>query len=375
MKLTISTSIIAFALIISGCDNRQKLSSDSISFSVGGIQLGAPKDSLKKPNELIGCTSETTEKAKCYVSDTNIKYTFLGAEAHFITVKLYAPYKNIEEINISIKGKIITKNEVEQKWNLKGKCLDRYEIDESQKFDTDSSGYFFRTLSEFSLLPSKENDFICLADSNSFLKYTQYTDTGKSEGHIDIYYLKDVFATNYRYLFKSKSALEKSNDEIAKAFSKPIINTPNNRCGKKYDSDSQTHGDSLEKLAVAANYKNGADKYFSAFISEICAGTLEDAKQYVSGAQIPIKSAQFIAQYFDIKVEFEEPSAQSKEIEETRVKLVNLGICQACAGNAAMYAVLKPNSECGNLVNNALSGDGNAVRKIEEFPAICEWNF
>lgn len=373
MRLTMLTSIIALTLLISGCDSRQKLSSDSIPFSVGGIQLGSAKDSLKIPNELIGCASETTDKAKCYVSDTNIKYNFFGADAHFITVKLYAPYKNIEEINISIKGKVVTKGEIEQKWNLKGKCLERYEIDKSQKFDTETSGYFFRALDEFNLLPSSGGDFICLADNNTFLKYKQYTE--KSEGSIDIYYLKDVFATNYRYLFKSKLALEKSNDEVAKAFVKPIIQTPSNRCGKKYTPDSQAHGESMAKLATDASYDNGADRYFSAFVSELCTGTIQDAKQYVSSAQIPIKSAQFASQYFGIKVEFEEPSGQSKQIENTRQELTNLGICQACAGNAAMYGVMKPNSECGNLVRNALSGDKNAIRKIEEFPAFCEWKF
>lgn len=373
MKLAMLTSIIALILLISGCDNRQKLSSESLPFSVGGIQLGAPKNSLKIPNDLIGCAPETTDKAKCYVSDTNIKYDFFGADAHFITVKLYAPYKNIDEINISIKGNSITKSEIEQKWNLNGKCLDRYEIDKSQKFDTETSGYFLRALDEFNLLPLSGGDFICLADNNTFLKYNQYTK--KSEGSIDIYYLKDVFATNYRYLFKSKLALEKSNDEVAKIFAKPAIQTPNNRCGEKYAPDSQAHGESMEKLATDASYENGADRYFSAFVSELCTGTVEDAKQYVSNAKIPIKSAKFAAQYFGIKVEFEEPSAQSKQIENTRQELTSLGICQACAGNAAMYSVMKPNSECGSLVKNALNGDKNAIRRIDEFPAFCEWKF
>lgn len=373
MKLTFFNSIILLALFISGCDSRQKLSSDSLPFSVGGIQLGAPKDSLKSPNELKGCAAETTDKAKCYVSDTNVRYEFFGADAHFITVKLYAPYKNIEEINISIKGKAITKREIEQKWNLNGKCLDRYEIDKSQKFDTETSGYFFRALNEFNLLPSSGGGFICLADNNTFLKYNQYVE--KSEGSIDIYYLKDVFATNYRYLFNSKSALEKSNDEVAKAFSKPVIETPSNRCGKKYDPESQSHGESMERLATDASYENGADRYFSAFVSELCSGTVEDAKRYVSSAHIPIKSAQFVSQYFGVKVEFEEPSTQAKQIENTRQGLTSLGICQACAGNAAMYGVMKPNSECGNLVKNALSGDKNAIRIIDEFPAFCEWKF
>lgn len=373
MKLTIFSSMIVLTLLISGCDNRQILSSDSLPFSVGGIQLGAPKDSVKSPNELKGCAAETTDKAKCYVSGTNIKYDFFGAEAHLITVKLYAPYKKIEEINIFIKGKAISKRQIEQKWNLSGKCLDRDEIEKSQKFDTETSGYFLRALNELNLLPSRGGDFICLADNNTFLKYNQYAD--RLEGSIDIYYLKDVFATNYRYLFNSKSALEKSNEEVEKAFAKTVIETPINRCGNKYSPDSQSHEKFMEKLAADASYENGADKYFSAFVSELCSGSVEDAKRYVTGAHIPVKSAKFVSKFFGVNIEFEEASAESKQIEGIRIRLTSLGICQACAGNAAMYGVMKPNSECGKLVKNALSGDIDAIRTIDEFPVFCEWKF
>ncbi len=373
MNITILFSLMATTFLLTACDNRQKLTSDSVPFGVGGIQLGASRDGLKSPNELTGCAPETSDKAKCYVSDTNIRYDIFGADAHFITVKFYAPYKNIEEINVSFKGKTIRKSEIEQKWGLKGKCLDRYEIDESQKFDKETSGYFIRALNEFNLLPSSGGDFVCLADNNTFLKYNQYT--GKNEGSIDMYYLKDVFATNYRYLFKSKLAHQQANDEVAKAFAKPVVQTPVNRCGKKYDPDGQEHGASMDKLAVDAKYENGADRYFSDFVNVLCTGTLEDAKIFVSSAQIPKDSAQYTAQYLGVSVQFEEPSEQSKQIVKTRYALTSLGICQACAGNAAMHAVMKPSSECGILVKSALSGNQSAIDKIDELPTFCEWKF
>ncbi len=373
MKFSILFPLMVTTLLLTGCDNRQKFTSDSAPFSVGGIQLGAPRDGLKTPNELTGCAPDTADKAKCYVNDTNIRYDIFGADAHFITVKFYAPYKNIDEINVSFKGKTITKSEVEQKWGLKGKCLNRYEIDESQKFDKETSGYFVRALNEFNLLPSSGGDFVCLADNNTFLKYSQYT--GKAEGSIDMYYLKDVFVTNYRYLFKSKMAHQQSNEEVANAFSKPVAQVPINRCGKKYDPDGQAHGASMDKLAVDAKYENGADRYFSAFVSELCTGDGNGARDYVSNSQIPVDTAQYVAQHFGIKLQFEKPSAQSTEIEKTRQRLTGLGICQACAGHAAMHAVIKPNSECGNLVKNALNGNQEAIRRIDEFPAFCEWKF
>ncbi len=177
-----------------------------------------------------------------------------------------------------------------------------------------------------------------------------------------------IVSANASPIKETQSNIEQAIKQVDTA-----MQDPSNRCGKKYASNSDMHEEFMEKLAADSSYENGADRYFSAFVSDLCVGILDDAKQYVSNAQIPIKSAQFIAQYFEIKVEFEEPSAQSKQIESIRQELTSLGICQACAGNAAMYGVIKPNSECGNLVKNALNGDEDAMRKLEEFPAFCEW--
>ncbi len=217
MKPAIWIAIIASTLLFSACDSRQISNSDRLPFSVGGVQLGAPKDSLKSPIELIGCAPETSEKAKCYVKDNDVKFDLFGAEAPFIAVKLYAPFTNIDEISAAIKGKSITRREIEEKWNLPGKCLDASEIEKIQKFDNETTGYFIKSLDEFKLIPWGIGSFICLTDSNEFVKYTKYT--GRPEGSLDIYYLKDVFATNYRYLFNARAALAKSTTDVEKAFS------------------------------------------------------------------------------------------------------------------------------------------------------------
>ena len=275
MNITILFSLMATTFLLTACDNRQKLTSDSVPFGVGGIQLGASRDGLKSPNELTGCAPETSDKAKCYVSDTNIRYDIFGADAHFITVKFYAPYKNIEEINVSFKGKTIRKSEIEQKWGLKGKCLDRYEIDESQKFDKETSGYFIRALNEFNLLPSSGGDFVCLADNNTFLKYNQYT--GKNEGSIDMYYLKDVFATNYRYLFKSKLAHQQANDEVAKAFAKPTEPLPSkvsDECKQLYQAKIFNY-----MLESHCKFAGNVSTSISQAAKEICGDSMNEASQ------------------------------------------------------------------------------------------------
>ena len=371
-KIFIAAILLALTLI-SGCDNRKKLTSTSIPFSIGGIALGAAKNSLNNSNELMACSPESNNKAKCYVNDTNVQYDFFGANAHLVSVQLYAPYTNIAEISIAIKGKSISKHEIESAWKLNGKCLNSYDIDASHKFDSETSGYFARTLKEFNLLPIGAGDFICLADDNSFIKYNQYSD--KTEGSVDIYYLKDVFANNYRYLFKSKSAYDNAKNEISKAFAKKPEKTEINRC-KGYNPNGEEHGKQMDKLALDAGYKDAyADKYFTSFVSELCTGEIDDAKEYVSSGYVPIRTAQFTAKHFNISIQFAEPSAKALKLEETRYSLVGLGICQACAGNAAMHAVIKPNSECGVLVKSALSGNQSAIDKIDELPTFCEWKF
>ena len=105
-KIFIAAILLALT-IISGCDNRKKLTSTSIPFSIGGIALGAAKNSLNNSNELMACSPESNNKAKCYVNDTNVQYDFFGANAHLVSVQLYAPYTNIAEISIAIKGKSI----------------------------------------------------------------------------------------------------------------------------------------------------------------------------------------------------------------------------------------------------------------------------
>ena len=44
MNIPILFSLMATTFLLTACDNRQKLTSDSVPFSVGGIQLGASRD-------------------------------------------------------------------------------------------------------------------------------------------------------------------------------------------------------------------------------------------------------------------------------------------------------------------------------------------
>jgi hypothetical protein len=53
------------------------------------------------------------------------------------------------------------------------------------------------------------------------------------------------------------------------------------------------------------------------------------------------------------------------------LKLLDLGMCNACADNAAAFYVKMPASRCANLVRQALEGDPTAVEKLKSTPDYC----
>jgi hypothetical protein len=53
--------------------------------------------------------------------------------------------------------------------------------------------------------------------------------------------------------------------------------------------------------------------------------------------------------------------------------LSSMGLCNACADNAAQYYLQKPSSECGLLVKSALEGDPASKEKLLESPHYCQW--
>lgn len=212
MQFFAKTFFVAAILLLAGCDNRPVLKSDGEPFGVGGITLGMLKSELEKKHELLSCNPDAAETAKCFVDDRKVKYDFFGVPVGFIAVKLPSPYTTIYSMHFAIKGGKVRKSDVERAWHIQGKCLGKVDIEDALKFDKETSGYFARSLDEFHLLPSGYEDFICLMPDHSFIKYDQYTD--KNEAGVDIYYLKDVFVTNYGYVFKSREKYAAAKIEI-----------------------------------------------------------------------------------------------------------------------------------------------------------------
>jgi hypothetical protein len=57
---------------------------------------------------------------------------------------------------------------------------------------------------------------------------------------------------------------------------------------------------------------------------------------------------------------------------DVELKLLDLGMCNACADNAAAFYVKMPASRCATLVRQALEGDPTAVKTLKDMPDYCQ---
>jgi hypothetical protein len=56
-------------------------------------------------------------------------------------------------------------------------------------------------------------------------------------------------------------------------------------------------------------------------------------------------------------------------------ELLEMGLCSACADNAAQYYLKQPNSRCAKLARSALEGNPEAAQALREFPSYCTWHY
>jgi hypothetical protein len=67
-------------------------------------------------------------------------------------------------------------------------------------------------------------------------------------------------------------------------------------------------------------------------------------------------------------------SAEDLQYNDVDNSLLRIGMCSACASNAALYYLRKPQSQCGLLVKSALEGNPQAQQALNENPDYCTWH-
>ena len=59
------------------------------------------------------------------------------------------------------------------------------------------------------------------------------------------------------------------------------------------------------------------------------------------------------------------------KVDDLDNRLLKLGLCSACADNAAWLSVHKPKSRCAQLTRKALAGNPAALAELKDDPAYC----
>lgn len=57
-------------------------------------------------------------------------------------------------------------------------------------------------------------------------------------------------------------------------------------------------------------------------------------------------------------------------------RLLNIGLCEACADNAVNFYLNKPSSDCAKLVRQVLEGNPTAIATLTDSPPdFCQWEY
>jgi hypothetical protein len=80
---------------------------------------------------------------------------------------------------------------------------------------------------------------------------------------------------------------------------------------------------------------------------------------------------------YGLEVDRSRNSEADLRFDDVENALIELGLCMACADNAARHYVERPQGQCGTLVKQSLEGNPAARRRLaaDEFPAICNWEY
>jgi hypothetical protein len=64
-------------------------------------------------------------------------------------------------------------------------------------------------------------------------------------------------------------------------------------------------------------------------------------------------------------------SKDALQFDDLDNRLIELGLCNACAGNVAEMYLKHPSSQCAQLTKQALEGNPEALERLQSFPDYC----
>lgn len=88
-----------------------------------------------------------------------------------------------------------------------------------------------------------------------------------------------------------------------------------------------------------------------------------------------IESEDADTQYWSLSIDRDAVSADTLRYADVDRKLSDMGMCNACADNAAQFYIHKPESKCAKLVRSALEGNPDATQALVNGPDDCQWQY
>jgi hypothetical protein len=77
---------------------------------------------------------------------------------------------------------------------------------------------------------------------------------------------------------------------------------------------------------------------------------------------------------YDVDVIRSAVSPRQLKMDDVDNRMLELGLCSACAGNAAYFYVNRPASNCARIIREALENNPNAIRALKENDGLASGN-
>ena len=124
-----------------------------------------------------------------------------------------------------------------------------------------------------------------------------------------------------------------------------------------------------ERAGLPGDYWN---RYHESVVGALCSGDIRSVDELVDAGYVKPQEAQGIAKVFGKSYKSKQRSEMGKRYGYSRVKFLDMGACDACAGNIAQFYAEKPNSPCGRLAKQAIEGNPDAITRLVAFPDYCQ---
>jgi hypothetical protein len=141
---------------------------------------------------------------------------------------------------------------------------------------------------------------------------------------------------------------------------------------------SSSYNEAMDELADQAELPDAAwNRNHETLVSALCKGDTKTVDEIVENKVIPADDAMRIAEVLGVPYG-PKPVAdgEAPSYKDTKAKLIQMGMCNACADNVAQWYTRIPHSECAMLAHRALAkGDSRAVDELVTFPEFCAWTY